>query len=105
VVPLEVRPGVDPSYHLYVVRLRGRLAGRRDEAFQALRAEGIGVAVHYPLVHLHPYYRRRLGTAPGLCPVAEAAAEEIVSLPIFPAMTDADAEDVIAACRKVAARL
>jgi perosamine synthetase len=105
VVPLQVRPGVDPAYHLYVVRLRGRLAGRRDAAFQAFRAEGIGVAVHYPLVHLHPYYRRHLGTAPGLCPVAEAAAQEIVSLPIFPAMTDADADDVIAACRKVVARL
>jgi perosamine synthetase len=46
-------------------------------------------------VHLHPYYRERLGTAPGLCPVAEAAYERILSLPLFPAMADEDVDRVV----------
>jgi len=102
VVPLVVRPDVSHAYHLYVVRLdRSRLGATREEVFAALRAEGIGVNVHYIPVHLHPYYRRRFGTRPGTCPVAEAAYEEIVSLPIFPRMSDRDVDDVIEAVRRV----
>jgi perosamine synthetase len=93
--PLAVRPEVSHAYHLYVVRLAD--AAARQRAYAALRAGGIGANVHYVPVHLHPYYHRRLGTAPGLCPVAEAAAERILSLPIFPSMSDADADDVIRA--------
>jgi perosamine synthetase len=66
-----------------------------------LRAEGIGVNVHYIPVHLHPFYRKQFGTGPGLCPVAEAAYEQIISLPIFPQMTNADLDDVIEAMHKV----
>jgi perosamine synthetase len=77
------------------------LEASRAEIFAALRAEGIGVNVHYIPVHLHPYYRERLQTRPGLCPVVEAAYERIVSLPMFPAMTDRDVEDVIEAVGKV----
>ena len=78
------------AYHLYVVRVP-----RRGEVFSALRAAGIGVNVHYIPVHLHPYYRERLGTGPGLCPVAEAAYEEILSLPMFPGLADEDVARVI----------
>ncbi len=100
--PLEVRSDVDHAYHLYVVRLETeRLATDRGEIFRALRAEGIGVNVHYVPVHLHPYYRNNHGTAPGLCPIAEAAYEQILSLPMFPTMTDDDIGDVVAAVRKV----
>ena len=100
--PLAVRPGVEHAYHLYVVRLNPEhLQATRAQLFAALRAEGIGVNVHYIPVHLHPYYRATLGTSPGLCPVAEAAYEEILSLPIFPAMSDGDVDDVIAALVKV----
>ncbi len=102
VEPLAVERRAEHAYHLYVVRLGGALAGRRNEAFQALRAEGIGVNVHYVPVHLHPFYRRGFGTGPGLCPTAEAAYEEILSLPIFPAMSDGDVRDVVAALDKVA---
>ena len=63
--------------------------------------KGIGVQVHYIPVHLHPFYQRQFDTGPGLCPVSEEAYEQIISLPIFPAMTDADAGDVIAAVHKV----
>ncbi len=96
--PLGVRSEVKHAYHLYVVRLnKRRLSVDRAGFFKALRAEGIGAQVHYIPVHLHPFYRKRFGTGPGLCPVAEAAYEEILSLPIFPRMTAADQEDVLTA--------
>ena len=104
VQPLAVRPEVEHSYHIYVVRFDTvKLGVSRSEIFAALRAENIGVNVHYIPVHLHPYYRERLGTGLGLCPMAEAAYEHLVTLPIFPDMEDADACDVIAAVGKVVA--
>ena len=102
VTPLAVREGVSHAYHLYVVQFDTEALGMsRGEIFDALRAENIGVNVHYVPVHLHPYYRETLGTGPGLCPAAEAAYERMLTLPIFPQMTDGDAEDVVAAVRKI----
>jgi perosamine synthetase len=96
--PLGRREDVVHAWHLYVVRVdRDSLGVDRAAMFRALRAEGIGVGVHYIPVHLHPFYRERYGTAPGLCPAAEAAYEEILSLPLFPAMADEDARDVVTA--------
>lgn len=100
--PQVVRPGAHHAYHLYVVQLTlERLRVDRGGVFRALRAEGVGVNVHYVPVHLHPYYRNTYGTGPGLCPAAEAAYERILSLPIFPGMTEADVADVVAAVNKV----
>ena len=100
--PLAVALGREHGWHLYVIRLnRARLAVDRGQIFRALRAEGIGVNVHYLPVHLHPYYREKFGTAEGDCPVAERAYDEILSLPMFAGMTDADCDDVIAAVRNV----
>ena len=92
--PLKVRNGVVHGYHLYVVRISEE---RRDPVFTALRNQGIGVNVHYVPVYLHPYYRDTLGFVGGLCPVAEAAYPQILSLPVFPAMTDDDVERVVEA--------
>jgi perosamine synthetase len=104
VVPLITRPEVSHAYHLYMVQFDlAQLNADRNTLFQALRAEGVGVNVHYIPVHLHPYYRQQLGTQPGQCPVAEAAYERIISLPIFPLMTDEDGQDVVAAVAKVIA--
>jgi len=103
--PLGVRRGVVHAWHIFVVRLDRKVLGAdRAAIFKALRAQGIGVGVHYIPVHLHPFYRQRFGTAPGLCPVAEAAYEEILSLPLFPAMTDADVAGVVGAVEKVTGR-
>ncbi len=103
VVPLAVRADVEPAWHLYPVQLElGALGAPKQEIFRALRAEGIGVNVHYIPVHLHPYYRDRFGLRQGDYPVAEAAYDRLVSLPMFPAMTDGDVVDVIAAVEKVA---
>ncbi|MBN1994968.1 MAG: UDP-4-amino-4,6-dideoxy-N-acetyl-beta-L-altrosamine transaminase [Anaerolineae bacterium] len=99
---LPVRPQVSHAYHLYVIRLNlDQLQVDRSVIFKALRAERIGVNVHYIPVHLHPFYRRHLKTGPGLCPVAEAAYEQLMSLPLFPAMTNQDVDDVIKAIHKV----
>lgn len=93
VEPLAQRPGADHAYHLYVVQLADGLD--RDAVFTALRGRGIGANVHYLPVHLHAFYRERFGTGPGLCPVAEAAYERILSLPLFPAMADDDVDRVV----------
>lgn len=73
----------------------------RDEIFKALKAEGLGVNVHYMPIHLHPYYKNNSGTEEGLCPVAENVYKRIITLPIFPTMTEGDIEDVIGIVKKV----
>ncbi len=102
VQPLATRPQVSHGRHLYVVRIDPDVAGiDRGTVFERMQAASVGVGVHYIPVHLHPYYRRRFATAGGDCPVAEAAYEQILSLPIFPAMTDADVARVVATLRSV----
>jgi len=94
--PLACRHDVEHAYHLYVVKLSDR-----DIGFTELRRQGIGVNVHYVPVHLHPFYRKRFGTGPGLCPVAEESFQQIVSLPIFPALHDEQQVQVIKAALAV----
>jgi perosamine synthetase len=104
IAPLANRPRVSHAYHLYVVRVdTSALACDRATFFSAMRRENIGVNVHYIPVHYHPFYRQRFGTGPGLCPIAEAAYEQIVTLPLFPAMTAGDVSDVVEAVTKVVA--
>ena len=91
VAPLTRRPDVHHAYHLYVVRTSGR-----DVLFKKLRAAGIGVNVHYVPVYLHPYYQN-MGYKKGLCPVAEAAYTEILTLPLWPGMGVEDVARVISA--------
>ncbi len=92
-----VREGVEPAWHLFVVRVSD--AALRGAFFDRLRALGLGVQVHYIPVHHHPYYRD-LGFRPGSCPVAEDFSARAVSLPIFPLMTDSEVERVIDAVRR-----
>lgn len=93
--PLAVRENCLHGHHLFVVRTE-----KRDELFQFLRERDIGSAVHYPPVHLHPYYRQTLQTGPGLCPVAEEASDRILSLPIFPGLGSDEQERVIEALQE-----
>ncbi|MCL6508698.1 MAG: UDP-4-amino-4,6-dideoxy-N-acetyl-beta-L-altrosamine transaminase [Bryobacteraceae bacterium] len=93
--PLEVRADVVHAYHLYVARWRGTPDKNRADLLACLKARGIGTNVHYIPVHLHPFYRARFGTGPGLCPVAESDYEELFSLPMFPSMTDENVAAVI----------
>ena len=87
--------------HLYPIFLKlDRLSVGRKEIFDALKAEGIGVNVHYIPVYWMPYYQR-MGYPKGLCPNAERLYEGLVTLPLFPGMKDSDQEDVVAAVKKV----
>lgn len=97
------RPYYDanPCWHLYVIRIDESAVGcSRKAFFDALVAENIHPQVHYFPVHLHPYYRS-LGHYPGECPAAEYAYSQIMSLPLYPAMTNKDIDDVIEAVRKI----
>ena len=100
--PPLVQSGVNPSWHLYPIRLElETLKADRAEVFRALRAENIGVQVHYIPVHLHPFYRKQFGYGGGEYPIAEDAYERLISLPMFHGMTDDDIEDVKEALKKV----
>ena len=102
VIPPAVRPDANPAWHLYPIRLDlEKLTADRAQIFRALRAENIGVNVHYIPVHLHPYYREQFGYKGGEFPVAEDAYTRLISLPMFHGMSDQDAEDVVVALRKV----
>jgi perosamine synthetase len=101
-LPPHVCDDVNPAWHLYPIRLElGELSVDRDHVVRALRAENIGVNVHYIPVHLHPYYRDRFGYSGGEYPVAENAFQRLISLPMFHGMSDDDIEDVIRAVEKV----
>jgi perosamine synthetase len=91
------------AWHLFPVLLEPeRLRADRRTILAALRAENIGASVHYVPVYWHPYYQAR-GYQRGSCPRAERAFERLLTLPLFPSMTDGDADDVLAAVRKVLA--
>ncbi len=93
---------VKAVYHIYIIQLRTEMlkAGRK-EIFEALRAENIGVNVHYMPVHLHPFYRNRFGYNKGDYPKTERYYNRAITLPIFPKMTNDDVTDVIEAVKKV----
>jgi len=98
----SVRADVNPAWHLYPIRLDlAQFNVDRNHIFRALRAENIGVNVHYIPVHLHSYYRNQFGYRGGEYPIAEQAYEELISLPIFHGMNEQDVEDVIHAVKKV----
>lgn len=93
-LPVEPPESV-ASWHLYPVRVQGDdPAESRSRAFTELRANGIGVNVHYRPVHLHTYYRD-LGYSPGLTPVAEQAYHGLLSLPMWPGLSDTDQDRVV----------
>ncbi len=95
-------PESDTTRHLYILRLNlSKLTIDRRQFFEALAAENICCNVHYIPTYYFPYYQR-LGYEKGLCPKAEKLYEEIISLPLYYAMTDKDVQDVICAVTKIA---
>ena len=102
-LPLElpvVLPGNRSTFHLYVVRLKDAAPETHRRVFEAMRAQGIGVNVHYSPVHLQPYYRG-LGFGPGQFPAAEAHATSAMSLPLFATLTDRQQDQVVSSLREV----
>ena len=102
--PPTERPGCRSSYHIYPIRLRLReLKADRRQVFDALRAEGLGVQVHYIPAHLFGFYRSTYGYKEGDFPRAEAFYSREITLPLFDGMSDSDVEDVVEATTKVLA--
>lgn len=100
-----VRTGVRHAWHLYVIQLDlERLTINRAQFIEALRAENIGTSVHFIPVHLHPYYRERFGFKRGDYPKTETVYDRIVSLPLYPKMTEEEVRDVIDAVTRVVHR-
>jgi dTDP-4-amino-4,6-dideoxygalactose transaminase len=96
------RAGVEHAWHLYVLRLNTEGLGlTRDQFIEELRVRNIAASVHFIPVHLHRYYRDKYGFKPEDFPVAWREYQRIVSLPLYPRMTDQDVEDVIEAVRDI----
>lgn len=90
-------PWAEHAWHLYVVRVRG---GKRDALLEHLRQQGVGASLHYPqAVHQQPAYKGKLLESPKGLPATEALYEQILTLPLYPQMTDTQVEQVIAGVR------
>jgi perosamine synthetase len=91
-----VREGIEHARHLYPIRLSlEQIRISRGEFIEQMRARNIGASVHFIPLHLHPYYRSKYHYQPQDFPIASQAYEELISLPIYPAMSDNDACDVV----------
>jgi UDP-4-amino-4,6-dideoxy-N-acetyl-beta-L-altrosamine transaminase len=99
----QINPATsNPAWHIYMIQLNlKRLKVGRREIFEALRAENIGVNVHYIPVHLQPYYQKRFGYHLGDFPRAENYYSRAITLPMFPKMNDKAVDDVVIAVKKV----
>jgi dTDP-4-amino-4,6-dideoxygalactose transaminase len=97
------RPDVIHAWHLFPIALElERLTIDRARFIAELRAENIGTSVHFIPIHRHPHFRDSLALSPTAFPIAEDAYRRAITLPLFPRMSDRDADDVVAAVRKIA---
>lgn len=92
------------SWHLYIIHLDDDAPVSRDEFINDMAAAGIGTSVHFIPLHLHPYWRDTYGLRPEDFPVATRAFRQVVSLPLYTRMSDADQERVIGAAHSILAR-
>lgn len=105
-VPLKEPPyEMEHSWHLFIVRLDIQKAGiSREEFMGRLKERNIGAGIHFKAVHTQRYYRERMSLRPGSLPNTEWNSERIVSLPLFPDMTEEDIDYVIDAAKEALAR-
>jgi dTDP-4-amino-4,6-dideoxygalactose transaminase len=95
-----VAPEVQHAWHLYVIQLNlDLLRISRNEFIELLKKENIGTSVHFIPLHLHPYYRNTFGYRPADFPTASSVFERIISLPLYPKMTETDVQRVIGTVR------
>jgi dTDP-4-amino-4,6-dideoxygalactose transaminase len=102
--PAHPPAGEKHAWHLYVIRLHDDAPVSRDEFIDEMAAAGIGTSVHFIPLHLHPYWRDTYQLKPEQFPNATRAFKHIVSLPLYPRMTDADQDRVIASIRAILER-
>jgi dTDP-4-amino-4,6-dideoxygalactose transaminase len=102
-MPLVTPPGALDgelhAWHLYVVRLADDAPVSRDRFIERMFEQGIGCSVHYIPLHLHPYWRDRYALQPAQFPHSQQAYERMVSLPLYPRMSDTDVQRVVDAAR------
>ncbi|WP_324759590.1 DegT/DnrJ/EryC1/StrS family aminotransferase [Haloarcula sp. GH36] len=96
-----VHDDVDPMFHLYAVEIADSFGCSRKEFVNAMHAENIYVQVHYVPLHFHPFFRDEYGYERGQFPFTESVYERIVSLPLFPGMTDEDISSVVRAVERL----
>jgi len=97
-----VKDNIKHAWHLYVIKIVSeKLKINRNQFIEALKAENIGTSVHFIPAHLQPYYRDTFGFKKGDFPNAEYAFERVISLPLFPKMSDKDVNDVINSVKKI----
>lgn len=94
--------GCDPNWHIYACQVP---PGKRDAFIKAVKAEGVDATTHFEPLHTSPYGRETLGCRPGDLPVTEAVAASLVRLPLYPQLTDEEADRVVGAVRKASAVL
>jgi dTDP-4-amino-4,6-dideoxygalactose transaminase len=95
-------PDIKHAWHLYVIQLNiERLRINREDFIKAMKSENVGTSVHFIPLHLHPFYRETFGYQSSDFPRASAVFERILSLPIYPNMTEGNVRDVIVAVRKI----
>jgi dTDP-4-amino-4,6-dideoxygalactose transaminase len=96
-----VPAGTVHAHHLYTILIDGASGPARDDVALGLSRAGVASSVHFPVVHLHRYYRERFGFLPGQFPVAERVSDTVLSLPLSPALTDGQVEQVMTALAEV----
>ncbi len=102
--PQEFCYAMDHAWHLYIVRLDIDRAGiSRDDFMQRLKEKNIGTGLHFRAVHRQSFYRRAMPAAATALPATDWNSDRILSLPLFPAMSEEDQDDVIAAIKEVLA--
>jgi UDP-4-amino-4,6-dideoxy-N-acetyl-beta-L-altrosamine transaminase len=100
IIPKQLE-ATNSAWHIYVLQLEiEKLTADRKEIFEALREKNLGVNVHYIPVYFHPYYHN-LGYQKGICPKAEKLYERIITIPLYPKMTDQQINEVIKRVKNV----
>ena len=99
---LSTSPGNKQAFHLYVLVIKTEMLNAdRDRVMEAVQAEGVGIGIHFRSVAQQHYYREKYGYVMGSMPNAEYVSERVLSIPLFPAMTDGEADSVIETVSKV----
>ena len=100
-----VRAGVAPSWHLFVLRLREEtLSITRDRFIEEMKSRGVATSVHFIPLHLHPYYRETFGYREAMFPVATREFNRMLSLPLYPSLTDEEVDYVASTAMEIAAQ-
>ncbi len=98
------RKDVEHAYHLYTIIIKTEyLAVGHKKIIEALWRENIEVGLHFKALHLHPFYRKTYGFKRGDFPIAEYVSDRVISLPLYPKMSEDDIRNVILVMKKVIA--